>query len=284
MKASSIATKIGASLFFQLLIVGALAGIAFWTARAESPGRMLAAGFSLAALCVFLIVMLYMRRGIAAPLAQLAETIDRLAGGDTSVVVAGAARRDEIGRIASALDGLRESLFERERLAAEQRVGVGRQRRRQDTVEQLVTAFDAVVNGALSAVSANSSRLDSAARSLGSIADEATRSAEAAGGVSAIALSNVQTVASATEELASSVAEIAHQVAQAAAIVGQASALANEADKASLRSTGRRSASARWSRSSTRSPARPISSRSTQRSRRRAPARWARASPSSRRR
>ena len=97
MKASSIATKIGASLFFQLLIAGALAGIAFWTARAESPGRMLAAGFSLAALCVFLIVMLYMRRGIAAPLAQLAETIDRLAGGDTSVVVAGAARRDEIG-------------------------------------------------------------------------------------------------------------------------------------------------------------------------------------------
>jgi methyl-accepting chemotaxis protein len=93
-----------------------------------------------------------------------------------------------------------------------------------------VTAFDTVVNGALSAVSANSSRLDSAARSLGSIA-EATRSAEAAGGVSAIALSHVQTVASATEELASSVAEIAHQVAQAAAIVGQASALANEADK-----------------------------------------------------
>jgi methyl-accepting chemotaxis protein len=157
--------------------------------------------------------------------------MDRLAGGDLSAAVEGTQRRDEIGRMAAALGAFRESLLERARLASEERLGHDRQRARQDAVEALVAGFDTAMDGALAAVTDNAARLDAAAHALGSIADEATRNAKAASGVSATASSNVQTVASATEELAASVAEIAHQVSQAAQIVAKASALANESDR-----------------------------------------------------
>jgi methyl-accepting chemotaxis protein len=231
MKAASVSTKIGACLLLFLAVAAAPAGLALWMMEEVPHGREAVAGFGFVALLAALGIMVYLRRAIAAPLEALAAAMERLSGGDLSAAVEGARRRDEIGRMAAALGVFRESLAERARLAEEERLGHDRRRARQGALEALVADFDTAMESTLSAVADNAARLDAAAHSLGSIADEATRSARAASGVSTTASGNVQTVASATEELASSVAEIAHQVSQAAGIVAKASALANESDK-----------------------------------------------------
>jgi methyl-accepting chemotaxis protein len=198
---------------------------------AARRGRMIVGGFALLGLLLCVAIMISTRRRITAPLGELAAAMDRLAAGDTSIAISGANRPDEIGRMAGALGAFRTTMIERARLSADERLASEHQRERQDRMERLVADFDKVMDTALVAVTANSSQLDTAAKSLGSIADDATSSAAAAAGISTTASSNVQTVASATEELAASVAEISQQISQAASIVARASALANDSDK-----------------------------------------------------
>ena len=194
-------------------------------------GRAIVGSFALLGVLLCVGVIVYIRRRITTPLRELAVAMDQLAAGDTSVAIAGETRNDEIGRMAAAFGAFRTSMIERARLSDDERLGNERQRRRQEIVEQLVGEFDRTMDAVLVAVTANASQLDASARSLGSIADEATSGAAAASGISTTASSNVQTIASATEELASSVAEIAQQISQAASIVSKASTLANDSDK-----------------------------------------------------
>ena len=168
-------------------------------------------------------------RRIGARLGGMADAIGGLAAGDTAVAVPGKGRRDEIGRIAEALEVFRAGLIERTRLAEESEA-----RRRQDAerAEALGAAsqrFRDAVGRVLATLSGDAAAMQSAA---GDLAQTSRDSAGRAGTVSSAAenaAGAVSTVAGAVEELSASVREITREMERAAAISADAEASGAEA-------------------------------------------------------
>ena len=94
--------------------------------------------------------------------------------------------------------------------------------KRQQAVDILIRDFEEKVTGALGALSASSSQMNSTAVSMSSTAEETTHQAGTVAAASEEASANVQTVAAATEEMSASVKEISRQVEQSARISNQA--------------------------------------------------------------
>ena len=203
--------------------------------RAENQAAtamMLVLAFGAIALGLFAFIVMLVRRSVVRPLDGIINALERLAEGDTNAEVAVEANRnDEIGRMGRAFQSFRASLIERARLAGEDDRNAAQRIKRQENIDRLIGEFETAVTGALAIVTESSSRMDTAAVTLGAIADDAASQAGSAGEVSMAASNNVSTVASASEELASSISEIARQISQQAAVVGRASDLATESDR-----------------------------------------------------
>jgi diguanylate cyclase (GGDEF)-like protein len=86
---------------------------AYLSAQAWITGAI-ALAVALSALAGFFIVT-----SVSRPIRRLTALMARLAGNDLSVAVAGAERRDEVGAMAKAVSVFKESMVERQRLAAE---------------------------------------------------------------------------------------------------------------------------------------------------------------------
>lgn len=65
--------------------------------------------------------LLVARRGITAPLARITDAMGRVANGDLALEVPGRTRRDELGRLAEALDRFKAQAETNLRLEAERR-------------------------------------------------------------------------------------------------------------------------------------------------------------------
>ncbi len=86
------------------------------------------------ALVVAVIFAMLIGRSIRQPVLQLTDTMDQLATGDYSIVVAGLERQDELGRMAQAVQIFKQNGEENERLR--QQVETERQQRERDRAEQ----------------------------------------------------------------------------------------------------------------------------------------------------
>jgi methyl-accepting chemotaxis protein len=168
-------------------------------------------------------------RGITKPLAVLCGAMDRLATGDHTVAVPYVERRNEIGRIARAVEFFKAGMRDAERLrneqeeakavaAAEHKAGINR----------VADAFEASVGSIVGAVAAASEEMERTAQSVAASADAATRQATAVSAAATEASANVQTVASASEELSASIGEIGHQVGRSSQIAEKAVAEATQ--------------------------------------------------------
>jgi methyl-accepting chemotaxis protein len=189
-------------------------------------GAGVAVGLLLAILAVAMV-----RVQIVRPLAAMTGAMRRLAGGDKAVAVEGAAREDEIGEMAKAVQVFKEGLIEAGRLAEAQRAEEEAKRRRAETIDRLVHAFDEVASQVLRTVASAATELDTTARQM---ADTARRTAVQATTVASAAeqtSANVQTVATATEEMTTSIKEIGTQVSRSASIASRA---VNEASRTNL--------------------------------------------------
>jgi methyl-accepting chemotaxis protein len=168
-------------------------------------------------------------RRIGARLGGMTDAITALAAGETTVAVPGKGRRDELGRMAEALEVFRDGLVERARLAEESEA-----RRRQDAerAEALGAAsqrFREAVGSVLETLSGDAAAMQAAA---GDLAETSRDSAGRAGTVSSAAdnaAGAVSTVAGAVEELSASVREITREMERAAAISADAEASGAEA-------------------------------------------------------
>ncbi len=165
---------------------------------------------------------IYLSRGITGSLSKLTGAMQRLAEGDTSVELDGAERSDEIGDMTKAVVVFRDNAIERERLTAEQKTDEGQRAQRQAEIESLIKSFDESVTGVLSGFEQSTQQMDSTARALTGIAEEASSKANAAAAGSSDATANVQTVAAATEELSASINEIGQNAARSSETVGKA--------------------------------------------------------------
>jgi len=169
---------------------------------------------------------------ISRPVIVMAGAMREIAGGALETETPYAGRKDEIGAIAAAVQVFKETAVEAQRLTAErekQREASESRARRRD---ELAAAFDAKVTGVLKQVADAASQMKATAGAMASNAEETSRQSTAAAAASDQASTNVQTVASATDELASSVSEIGRQVALSTKVAQQAVGEASDTNAA----------------------------------------------------
>ncbi|HEU0148464.1 MAG TPA: methyl-accepting chemotaxis protein [Bradyrhizobium sp.] len=161
---------------------------------------------------------------LSRPIVALEKSMIELADGNFDVALPGVKRKDEIGRVARAVERFKTLAAERARQEAEGRLEqdhrVSEQRRAD--MHRLADTFEAAIGEIVRTVGATSNDLESSASTLTGTADRGRQLAEIVAGASEEASSNVQSVASATEQLSSSVNEISRQVLESARMAGDA--------------------------------------------------------------
>ena len=187
----------------------------------ESSERTLIAGG-----LVFLIslaVSMFVAGSITRPLRYITATMNALAGGNLSVEVPGIGRNDEVGEMAKAVEVFKSNAIARQALEAEQKEAESRAvARRQTDMIKLADDFESAVGEIIDTVSSASTELEASATSLTQTAERSEGLTTRVAAASEQASTNVQSVASATEELSSSVNEISRQVQESARMAGDA--------------------------------------------------------------
>jgi methyl-accepting chemotaxis protein len=176
----------------------------------------LALGISLASVVVI-------ARSITRPIAALNGAMVALAEGRLETEVPGSDRRDEVGRMARAVEVFKSNAVERARLRAEQKESEERAAAQQRAaMQKLADSFEAAVGDVVAAVSSSATELEAAAGTLTRTADMTQARSVTVAAASEEASANVQSVATATEELAGSVSEIGRQVHESTRVAGEA--------------------------------------------------------------
>ena len=168
--------------------------------------------------------------GVARPMTRLNAALGEMAGGNLDVVIPGANRGDEIGDLAKTVTIIRENAEQKARDEAETKIRqdeIVAQQRKADIVK-LADQFESAVGEIVDTVSSASTELEASAGTLSATAERSQELTTMVASASEEASTNVQSVASATEELSSSVNEISRQVQESARMatdaVGQARA------------------------------------------------------------
>ncbi len=170
-------------------------------------------------------------RRMIAPVTKLTGAMEALADGDTSVDLAGAERRDEIGDMTRAVAVFRDNAIARKELESQSLEEQAARQQRQKRVDELISAFDAEVQSMLQEVDRNSEQMEMTAQALSEVAQSTSGRAASAAESSETASSNVHTVATAAEELASSINEIGLRVDETKEVVSGASETARTANE-----------------------------------------------------
>ncbi len=170
-------------------------------------------------------------RSVTGPLARTTEQMKVLASGDLSIEIDGAARRDELGDMARAVQVFKDQGIEAERQSKERKRERERsEQEKRDAIRSLAADVEASLDPVVNEVSTASNQLRITAEGLSTVASQTSDSANDVSAAADQASANVQTVASAAEELSSSIGEITRQVSQSREISGKA---VTEADRAS---------------------------------------------------
>lgn len=179
---------------------------------------LLAAGLGLGAA-----IALLTARAIVAPIQGMTAAMGRLAGGDTTIIIPGVGRADEVGEMAEAVQVFKDNMIEADRLRTEQSQAEARAAaRRKAEMYGLAGQFEGAVGEIINTLSSSSTELEATAKTLTRTAEMTQQLSSTVSAASEEASTNVQSVASATEELTSSVVEISRQVQEAARIAGAA--------------------------------------------------------------
>jgi len=187
---------------------------------------------ALAVLAVAAALSWLVSRDVAGALGRLHDRMRQIADGELEQPVAETGRRDEAGRMAQALEALRQKAGAARALEAERAALVERgQAEKRAALAQLAERFDATVGSIVDAVAAASGALETTAQTMVGSADQASTRTAAVAAAATETSNNVQTVATASEELSSSVGEIGRQVSHSAGIAGQAVLQADRTSK-----------------------------------------------------
>ncbi len=205
---------------------------------AQIRNMAITAGVSVALLSVILAFL--MSKFLSKNFAMIIGQMERLSKGDKTFEIEGAARADEIGMMAKALQVFRENALEVERLEQEQKEAEKRaEEERKQAMLEMADSFEASVGGVINTVVSASTELSNTSQSMGSSVEETNSIAASVAAAAEQMSANVQTVATATEELTASGREIAQQVSKATELAQKS---VDDAEQASQRVNGLRSA------------------------------------------
>jgi methyl-accepting chemotaxis protein len=173
------------------------------TAARETVRKAMLVAFALAVILVCGVSAL-IGRSISNALSAMVQVMVRLAGGDVAVAIPGLGRADEIGEMAGAVEVFRTNIMEAERLRAEQSAAEQRHaQRRKAAMYELADTFEGAVGEIIKTVSSAANELEASANTLTVAAVRSQQLATMVAAASEEASTNVQSVASASEELTS---------------------------------------------------------------------------------
>ena len=168
-------------------------------------------------------ITLAVTRSVTRPISGIVRAMRQLARGNTTILVPGGQRGDEIGAIAGAVQVFKDTIIEAERLRAEQiEVEKRGQAKRKADMHRLASEFEREVGNIVDTVSSASNELETAAVTLTRTAETTQSLSTTVAASSEEASANVKSVASAAEEFSGSVAEIGRQVLESRRIATEA--------------------------------------------------------------
>jgi methyl-accepting chemotaxis protein len=185
-------------------------------------GRAVFVAVSLAIAALSLAVSLLISRIISRPIVEMTASLGRIAEKDYDAPIPALGQKDEIGRMATAVNVLKDRSIEADRLDSERRQAADVAEKRARRLAELTRVFETGIGGIVKAVADGSTELRANAGALAETAQQTNQQCTVVASASEQATGNAQTVSTAAEELTSSIAEISRQVAHSAQITQKA--------------------------------------------------------------
>ncbi|WP_213286944.1 methyl-accepting chemotaxis protein [Bradyrhizobium sp. sGM-13] len=174
--------------------------------------------------------MAIVTRRVIKPLHTMRDAMLKVAAGDLGVDTGYAARHDEIGALAGALETFKQQAVDKARIEAQQRERNAGVMARQQTIESYVGEFEGMVRETLTQLGDASGQMRTTSTGLSAISRQTNERVQVAEKASGDASMSVETVAAASEELSASINDISQQAAHAASIASRAVGQARNTD------------------------------------------------------
>ncbi len=189
-------------------------------------------GVTVVVAAVAAVLGLMIGRGIGNPIISMTDAMGRLAAGELDVEVPAQGWRNEIGKMAAAVQVFKENAVEKNRLENEREEAKRRaEEEKSQAMSKMASDLEDGVGDVVQSLTAASAQMQSSAESMASTAQQTSSQSTAVASAAEEASSNVQTVASAAEELSSSIDEIGRQVTQSSNIASGAVAEAERTNE-----------------------------------------------------
>jgi len=176
---------------------------------------------------VTILLGLLIARGVTQPIASMTSVMTLLAAGDHSATVQGLGRGDEVGDMAKSVEVFRESMIRADRLAQEQNAAQRERDSRQVKVNSYISQFELTIRSVLDGLSHAEEVMGTTAVGVDKGAADTRNESAAVAAAAEQSTTNIQSVASATEQLSASIDEISRQVSQSAELTTQAASIAD---------------------------------------------------------
>ncbi len=160
--------------------------------------------------------------GVTRPMINIVGAMGEIAAGKLETAIPALGQKDEVGKIATALDVFKKGMIENRNLVSAQDAERAVKETRARALEDLVRGFEDRIGKVVSSVSSAASQLEQTARSMTATSEETSQQASTVAAASEEATQNVHTVAAATEQLTSSIAEIGQRVNESNSMIQRA--------------------------------------------------------------
>ncbi|WP_028349299.1 methyl-accepting chemotaxis protein [Bradyrhizobium murdochi] len=174
--------------------------------------------------------MAIVTRRVIKPLHTMRDAMLKVAAGDLGVDTGYAARNDEIGALAGALETFKQQAADKARIEAQERERNAGAMARQQAIESYVGEFEGMVRQTLNQLGDASGQMRTTSAGLSTISRQTNERVQIAEKASGDASMSVETVAAASEELSASINDISQQAAHAASIASRAVGQARNTD------------------------------------------------------
>lgn len=202
------------------------------TSEQIASGQSIVVALALASIAIGLVLSFAIGRGIARPVISMCSAMTELARGRHEIVLPGLGRRDEVGKMAGAVELFKRQAIERtEREAAEieERNRSAAELRRSE-LTRFAGTFETAVGDIVNDISSSARQLEVAASTLSRNAEATGELTTAVVGASRESAVSIRSVAAAAEELSLSINEIRVQVRNSNSISESAVRQARDTD------------------------------------------------------
>ncbi len=167
---------------------------------------------------------------VTGPLARVSQAVRALASGTLDIKIVDAHRSDEIGEVARAVDFFKSILMETKCMAAAQDAERAAKVKRAAAIEALASTFEAKITGVVATFEKSSVALEATSQSLSVSAEQTSHRSFNVATTAQQASTNMQLIATATDQLAHSAQEIGEKAANSTRITNNAVEYAQHAN------------------------------------------------------